>query len=174
MGELPSGPQAEGGLSHHFYISTPYPKTQMRAELEEMGLVTRNDFNKYDGMHANLRTRHLSDEEVQYITWEMNARYYDLDWIRYNKVKKIYLKWFAGEIKRLVPFYAKRKLDLATGRKTPRDFFQEDLESGSCAKEWSRISASGYFEPDFPPLRSLFSLFSILIECHQIIKDLSA
>jgi len=27
-----------------FYISTPYPKTQMRAELEEMGLVTKNDF----------------------------------------------------------------------------------------------------------------------------------
>ena len=96
--------------------------------------MTRNDFNKYDGMHANLRTRHLSDEEVQYITWEMNARYYDLDWIRYNKVKKIYPKWFAGEIKRLVPFYAKRKLDLATGRKTPRDFFQEDLESGELCK----------------------------------------
>ncbi|MEL6037367.1 MAG: radical SAM protein [Methanothrix soehngenii] len=117
-----------------FYISTPYPKTQMRAELEEMGLVTRNDFNKYDGMHANLKTKHLSDEEVQYITWEMNARYYDLDWIRYNKVKKIYPKWFAGEIKRLVPFYAKRKLDLATGRKTPRDFFQEDLEKGELCK----------------------------------------
>ena len=65
---------------------------------------------------------------------DMNARYYDLDWIRYNKVKKIYPKWFAGEIKRLVPFYAKRKLDLATGRKTPRDFFQEDLESGELCK----------------------------------------
>ena len=117
-----------------FYISTPYPKTEMRAELEEMGLVTRNDFNKYDGMHANLRTKHLSDEEVQYITWEMNARYYGLDWIRYNKVKKIYPKWFAGEIKRLVPFYAKRKLDLTTGRRTPRDFFQEDLEKGELCK----------------------------------------
>ncbi len=42
-----------------FYISTPYPRTQMRAELEEMGLVTKNDFTKYDGLHANLRTKHL-------------------------------------------------------------------------------------------------------------------
>ena len=45
-----------------FYISTPYPKTQMRAELEEMGLVTSSDFTRYDGLHANLKTRHLSEE----------------------------------------------------------------------------------------------------------------
>ena len=38
-----------------FYISTPYPKTQMRSELEEMGLVTKDDFTKYDGLHANLK-----------------------------------------------------------------------------------------------------------------------
>ena len=43
-----------------FYISTPYPKTEMRAELEEMGLVTNSDFTRYDGLHANLKTRHLS------------------------------------------------------------------------------------------------------------------
>ncbi len=117
-----------------FYISTPYPKTEMRAELEEMGLVTNNDFTKYDGLHANLKTKHLSEEEVQYITWQMNARYYDLDWFRYNKVKRLYPGWFAREVQRLAPFYARRKLDLALGRKTPRDFFQEDLQSGELCK----------------------------------------
>ena len=117
-----------------FYISTPYPKTQMRGELEEMGLVTSSDFTRYDGLHANLKTRHLSAEEVQYITWQMNARYYDGQWLRYNKVKKIYPKWFAREMKRLAPFYARRKLDLALGRRTPRDFFQEDLASGELCK----------------------------------------
>jgi len=117
-----------------FYISTPYPKTQMRAELEEMGLVTSSDFTRYDGLHANLKTRHLSEEEVQYITWQMNARYYDLKWLKYNKVKKLYTKWFAREMKRLAPFYAKRKLDLALGRRTAKDFFQEDLESGELCK----------------------------------------
>jgi len=117
-----------------FYISTPYPKTQMRAELEEMGLVTNNDFTRYDGLHANLKTKHLSEEEVQFITWQMNARYYDLKWLRYNKVKRIYPKWFAGEMRRLGPFYAKRKLDLALGRRTARDFFQEDLASGELCK----------------------------------------
>ena len=113
-----------------FYISTPYPRTQMRAELEEMGLVTKNDFTKYDGLHANLRTKHLSDEEVQYITWQMNARYYDLDWFRYNKVKRLYPGWFFQETLRLAPFYAKRKLALRLGLRKKKDLFQEDLESG--------------------------------------------
>ena len=31
------------------------------------------------------------------ITWQMNARYYDLEWFRYNKVKRLYPKWFASE-----------------------------------------------------------------------------
>jgi radical SAM superfamily enzyme YgiQ (UPF0313 family) len=117
-----------------FYISTPYPKTQMRAELEEMGLVTSSDFTRYDGLHANLKTRHLSEEQVAYITWQMNARYYDLAWLRYNKVKRIYPKWFAREVRRLAPFYASRKLDLALGRRTPQDFFREDLASGELCK----------------------------------------
>ena len=102
----------------------------MRAELEEMGLVTKNDFTKYDGLHANLKTKYLSDEEVQYITWQMNARYYDLDWFRYNKVKRLYPRWFIRETLRLVPFYAKRKMALALGLRKSKDFFKEDLESG--------------------------------------------
>lgn len=117
-----------------FYISTPYPKTQMRAELEEMGLVANNDFTKYDGLHANLNTRHLSAEDVQYITWEMNARYYNLEWFRYNKVKRLYPKWFIRETLRLAPFYAKRKMALMLGMRKPKDFFREDLESGELCK----------------------------------------
>jgi radical SAM superfamily enzyme YgiQ (UPF0313 family) len=113
-----------------FYISTPYPKTQMREELEEMGMIMKNDFAKYDGLHANCKTKHLSDEEIQYITWEMNARYYDWDWFRYNKMKWLYPKWFAKEALRLAPFYTKRKVALALGLRSKRDLFREDLESG--------------------------------------------
>ena len=117
-----------------FYISTPYPKTQMRSELEAMGLVTNSDFSRYDGLHANLKTRHLSEEQIQYITWQMNARYYDFEWFRYNKVKRLYPKWFTGEVRRLVPFYARRKLEMKLGRKTAKDFFKEDLASGELCK----------------------------------------
>jgi anaerobic magnesium-protoporphyrin IX monomethyl ester cyclase len=51
-------------------ILTPYPKTAMRRELIEQGLVTnRNDFSRYNGLWANVRTRHLSSEKLQYLFW---------------------------------------------------------------------------------------------------------
>jgi len=117
-----------------FYISTPYPKTEMREELKEMGLIACDDYRFYDGLHANLNTKHLTAEEVAYITWEMNAKYYDLAWFRYTKIKRLYPKWFLRETLRLVPFYAKRKLGLLLGLKTPRDYFKEDLERGELCK----------------------------------------
>ena len=117
-----------------FYINTPYPKTENRAELQEMGMVVNDDFTKYDGLHANCRTKYLSAEEVQYITWEMNAKYYDYEWFRYNKVKRLYPKWFVKEMLRLAPFYAKRRAALAAGTRTREDFFREDLASGELCK----------------------------------------
>jgi len=117
-----------------FYISTPYPKTEMAVELEAMGLIACDDYRFYDGLHANLNTKHLTAEEVAYITWEMNAKYYDLAWFRYTKIKRLYPKWFLRETLRLVPFYAKRKLGLLLGLKTPRDYFKEDLERGELCK----------------------------------------
>ncbi|MBC7079824.1 MAG: B12-binding domain-containing radical SAM protein [Methanothrix sp.] len=117
-----------------FYINTPYPKTPMREELERMGLITNNDFRFYDGLHANVRTKHLSAEEVQYITWEMNARYYNWEWFKYNKVKRLYPRWFAREALRLAPIYAKRKLELLLRIKSRRDMFREDLARGELCK----------------------------------------
>ena len=117
-----------------FYISTPYPKTEMAVELEAMGLIACDDYRFYDGLHANLNTKHLTAEEVAYITWEMNAKYYDLAWFRYTKIKRLYPKWFLRETLRLVPFYAKRKVGLLLGLKTPRDYFKEDLERGELCK----------------------------------------
>ncbi|HOT07066.1 MAG: Radical SAM superfamily protein [Methanosaeta sp. PtaB.Bin039] len=117
-----------------FYINTPYPKTPMREELKEMGLVVNDDFRLYDGMHANMNTRHLTAREVQYVTWEMNAKYYDLEWLRYNKVKRLYPRWFAREAIRLAPFYARRKLLLTLGLRSREDFFLEDLARGELCK----------------------------------------
>lgn len=51
-------------------ILTPYPKTAMRAQLLEEGLVTNpDDFTRYNGIWANVRTRHLSSEQLQYLVW---------------------------------------------------------------------------------------------------------
>ncbi len=51
-------------------VLTPYPKTGMRDQLLEMGLVTnKDDYKKYNGMWANVRTRHLDSEQLQYQFW---------------------------------------------------------------------------------------------------------
>jgi radical SAM superfamily enzyme YgiQ (UPF0313 family) len=51
-------------------IVTPYPKTGMREYLLGEGLVVNpDDFTRYNGMWANVRTRHLSAEELHYLVW---------------------------------------------------------------------------------------------------------
>jgi hypothetical protein len=51
-------------------ILTPYPKTGMRQYLLDEGLVTNaDDFTRYNGMWANVKTRHLSAAELQYLVW---------------------------------------------------------------------------------------------------------
>jgi anaerobic magnesium-protoporphyrin IX monomethyl ester cyclase len=51
-------------------ILTPYPKTEMRQQLIDQGLVTNaDDLKRYNGLWANVRTRHLSPEELQYLFW---------------------------------------------------------------------------------------------------------
>jgi len=46
-------------------ILTPYPKTPLRAQLMRDQLVTCHDFDRYDGVHSNVRTHALSQVELQ-------------------------------------------------------------------------------------------------------------
>ncbi|NDY72599.1 B12-binding domain-containing radical SAM protein [Desulfobacter hydrogenophilus] len=51
-------------------ILTPYPKTGMREQLMTQGLVTNTlDLKKYNGLWANVKTRHLSADRLQYLFW---------------------------------------------------------------------------------------------------------
>jgi anaerobic magnesium-protoporphyrin IX monomethyl ester cyclase len=53
-------------------ILTPYPKTEIRDELLEQGLVTNpTDFRHYNGYWANVRTRKLSEEELLFSRWQI-------------------------------------------------------------------------------------------------------
>lgn len=57
-------------------ILTPYPKTGSREEMLKMGLITNvNDFTKYNGFWANVKTYHLSSEELQFLRWKYNKEY---------------------------------------------------------------------------------------------------
>lgn len=51
-------------------ILTPYPMTTLRKNLLQEGLVTNPvECWKYNGLWANVRTRHLSAEDLQYFFW---------------------------------------------------------------------------------------------------------
>jgi len=59
---------------------TPYPRTEMRAQLLAEGLVTNpDDLTRYNGYIANVRTRHLSSEAIaRAMVWEGAKLYFDL------------------------------------------------------------------------------------------------
>lgn len=53
-------------------LLTPYPKTPLRGEMLASGLVTNHDdFRWYDGYFANVRTRHLSAEALNFVRWRL-------------------------------------------------------------------------------------------------------
>ncbi len=57
-------------------VMTPYPKTGIREELMAEGLVTNlDDFRLYNGYWANVRTRHLPPDEVQFLRWQYRNKY---------------------------------------------------------------------------------------------------
>ncbi|MHB1014315.1 MAG: B12-binding domain-containing radical SAM protein [Desulfurivibrionaceae bacterium] len=59
-----------GADAAYCQILTPYPKTAMRQQLLEQGLLTNTtDYKKYSGLWANVRTKHLDSEELQYQFW---------------------------------------------------------------------------------------------------------
>ncbi len=51
-------------------IITPYPKTGIRQQLLDADLITNKDnVKKYNGLWANVRTKFLSSDELQYQFW---------------------------------------------------------------------------------------------------------
>lgn len=54
----------------YFQILTPYPKTRLREDLMEQGLITNpDDYRWYNGVWANVRTRYLDSDELHYLVW---------------------------------------------------------------------------------------------------------
>ncbi|HSO20636.1 MAG TPA: B12-binding domain-containing radical SAM protein, partial [Desulfosarcina sp.] len=59
-----------GADTAYCQILTPYPKTGIRRELMDAGLVVNpDDYTRYNGMWANVRTRHLSAERLHFLYW---------------------------------------------------------------------------------------------------------
>lgn len=57
-------------------IITPYPKTQMREEMIDSGFVTnKDDLSRYNGYWANVKTKHLSSDNLQFLRWKYKRKY---------------------------------------------------------------------------------------------------
>ena len=57
-------------------ILTPHLKTELREELLSNGLITNiSDYTKYNHFASNIKTRHLSSEELYKIRNKLDARY---------------------------------------------------------------------------------------------------
>jgi radical SAM superfamily enzyme YgiQ (UPF0313 family) len=56
-------------------ILTPYPRTGIRRRLLDEGLVTHPyEYSRYNGMWANVRTRQLTSDELQFLFWYHNEQ----------------------------------------------------------------------------------------------------
>jgi radical SAM superfamily enzyme YgiQ (UPF0313 family) len=59
-----------GADATYCQILTPYPKTGMREHLLAENLITNTaNYKKYNGLWANVRTKYLDSEELQYNSW---------------------------------------------------------------------------------------------------------
>jgi len=56
-------------------IVTPYLKTELRDELLNAGLVTSNNYKYYNGYIANIKTKHLSSNELDFLKWKFNKKF---------------------------------------------------------------------------------------------------
>ena len=56
-------------------VLSPYPTTPLRKELLQQDLVTNpTDYRYYNGFWANVRTKHLSSDELQFLRWKYQRK----------------------------------------------------------------------------------------------------
>jgi radical SAM superfamily enzyme YgiQ (UPF0313 family) len=60
---------------YHDQILQPYPMTPLRQELFDQNLVTNpTDYRYYSGYWANVRTKHLTSDDIQFLRWKYRGR----------------------------------------------------------------------------------------------------
>jgi len=106
-------------------IITPYPKTGMRDILIKEGLVTNtSDYSKYNGFWANVRAKHLSSEDLQFLRWKYKRKY-----STFFKTTPVFKANFPKidllRIFILRPYYRIRNFITSMG-KSERDIFERD------------------------------------------------
>lgn len=109
-------------------IITPYPKTGMRDILIKEGLVTNTtDYRKYNGFWANVKTKYLSAEDLQFLRWKYKRKY-----STFFKTTPAFKANFAIvnllRIFVLRPYYRMKNVITSMGKKE-RDIFEKDMKN---------------------------------------------
>jgi len=83
---------------------TPYPKTPVRQELLEAGLVVNvDDYSKYDGFHCNIRTRHLSRDELYHLMRGLGFKSnFKISLIVNNRFLRNHMRYFLSSLRKVV------------------------------------------------------------------------
>lgn len=108
-------------------IITPYPKTGMRDILMKEGLVTNTtDYRKYNGFWANVKTKYLSSDDLQFLRWKYKRKY-----STFFKTTPAFKANFAMvnllRIFVLRPYYRIKNRIASIGKKE-RDIFDKDMK----------------------------------------------
>lgn len=108
-------------------IITPYPKTGMRDILIKEGLVTNtSDYSKYNGFWANVRTKYLSSEDLQFLRWKYKRKY-----STFFKTTPVFKANFAMvnllRVFILRPYYRLKNFITSMG-KSERDIFEKEMK----------------------------------------------
>ncbi len=93
-------------------ILTPYPKTRLREALIEAGLVTNPErYERYNGLWANVKTRHLDSDQLQYAFWKY--RQTTLGWWRPSafaeKQGKLWTSFWMQVVKPVMKYFVDRQ-----------------------------------------------------------------
>ncbi|MGE0085870.1 MAG: radical SAM protein [Desulfococcaceae bacterium] len=108
-------------------ILTPYPKTGIREILIREGLVVNSDdFRWYNGIWANVRTRHMDAKELQYKFWYQKENV--LGWWRPSSFARRDGKGWTGIWTWLFKPVLKYMLDRKQRKIGWEGRFQEDME----------------------------------------------
>ncbi|MBN1663095.1 MAG: radical SAM protein, partial [Deltaproteobacteria bacterium] len=92
---------------------SPFPGTALREELSMEGLLTNSDqYTRYNGLWANVKTRHMEADELQYAFWY--HRQVTLGWWTpspfIRKRGKVWVSIWTHAAKPLMKFFVDRKL----------------------------------------------------------------
>ncbi len=132
-------------------IITPYPKTGMREELLQQGLITNlYDFSKYNGFWANVRTKYLDSQELQFLKWKYRKKH-----STFYKTTKTFkyrfpLIWLL-RVLALRPYYNTKDLVTQLGR-TEMEVFQAEMDTFEHLNDFPELPGSRIYNEKSEPL----------------------